>query len=84
MGHYLPRGVQLALAICEVLKKHHWNDLLLTYQVLLERYGYMRSYGGFKRVVAQLKSAKPKRKKERKVVTMFLAAANVWSRGALR
>ena len=53
-------------AIRKVLKKHHWNDLLLTYQVLLERYGYMRSYGGFKRVVAQLKSAKPKRKKERK------------------
>ncbi|MGI5877152.1 MAG: helix-turn-helix domain-containing protein, partial [Christensenellales bacterium] len=30
-------------AIRKVLKKHHWNDLLLTYQVLLERYGYMRS-----------------------------------------
>lgn len=50
-------------AIRRVLKKHHWSDLLLSYQILRERYGYTRSYGGFKRVAARLRGARPKRRK---------------------
>lgn len=45
------------------LKRHKWTDLLLAYQELVERDGYTRSYGGFKRVAAKLKSAKPDKKK---------------------
>ena len=47
------------------LKKHRWTDLLLAYQQLREN-GYTRSYGGFKRIVSQLKAGKPKRQKKRK------------------
>lgn len=47
------------------LKKHRWRDLLLAYQEMLE-HGYTRSYGGFKRIAAKLKAAKPKREKKRK------------------
>lgn len=43
------------------LKKHHWRDLLLAYQELVEKDGYTRSYGGFKRVAAKLRAAKPKK-----------------------
>jgi len=48
------------------LKKEKWKDLLLAYQRLLEK-GYKRSYGGFKRIAAKLRSdkavlKKPKRK----------------------
>ena len=39
------------------LKRHKWTDLLLAYQELVERDGYTRSYGGFKRIAAKLKSA---------------------------
>ena len=45
------------------LKKYKWSDLLLAYQELVERDGYTRSYGGFKRIAAKLKAAKPARKK---------------------
>ena len=41
------------------LKKYKWSDLLLAYQELVERDGYTRSYGGFKRIAAKLKAAKP-------------------------
>ena len=47
------------------LKKHRWTDLLLAYQEMRER-GYTRSYGAFKRIAAQLKASKPKRKKAHK------------------
>lgn len=49
-----------------VLKKHRWQDLLLAYQELCERWGYDRSYGGFKRIAAKLKGNKPKKKAKRK------------------
>lgn len=50
------------------LKKHKWKDLLLAYQELIQIDGYTRSYGGFKRIAAKLKSSKPnKRKKKRKL-----------------
>lgn len=48
------------------LKKYKWSDLLLAYQELVEKDGYTRSYGGFKRIAAKLKAAKPARKKAKK------------------
>lgn len=48
------------------LKQHKWIDLLLAYQVLVERDGYTRSYGSFKRVASKLKAEKPKKKKMKK------------------
>lgn len=45
------------------LKLHHWTDLLIAYQELVERDGYARSYGGFKRVASKLKNAKKSGKK---------------------
>ncbi len=48
------------------LKKYKWSDLLLAYQELVERDGYTRSYGGFKRVAARLKAMKSSKKKKRK------------------
>ena len=53
--------------IRRLAKKHHWEDLILAYQEMREKYGYRRSYGGFKRIVAKLKAAKGnKRRKARK------------------
>ncbi len=52
-------------AIRRQLKKQRWTDLLLAFQQMRER-GYTRSYGGFKRIAAQLRAAKPKRKKMRR------------------
>ena len=49
------------------LKKHKWKDLILAFQEMKEKYGYTRSYGGFKRIAAKLKKNKPaKQKKKRK------------------
>ena len=48
------------------LKKYKGSDLLLAYQELVEKDGYTRSYGGFKRIAAKLKAAKPARKKAKK------------------
>ena len=48
------------------LKKHKWTDLLLAYQDLIEKDGYTRSYGGFKRVVRSLKALKPDKRKKKK------------------
>ena len=48
------------------LKKYKWTDLLLAYQDLIEKDGYTRSYGGFKRVVRSLKALKPDKRKKKK------------------
>ena len=48
------------------LKKYKWTDLLLAYQDLIEKDGYTRSYGGFKRVVRRLKALKPDKRKKKK------------------
>lgn len=48
------------------VKKYKWNDLILAYQEMRDRYGYTRSYGGFKRLVSKLRALKPKKKKKRK------------------
>lgn len=47
------------------LKKHKWSDLILAYQELVEKDGYTRSYGGFKRVAARLKTLKPTKNKRK-------------------
>lgn len=52
--------------IRRILKKHRWQDVLLSYQEMREKHGYTRSYGGFKRMAAKLKGAKAKRKPTRK------------------
>ena len=48
------------------LKRHKWKDLILAYQELVERDGYTRSYGGFKRIAAKLRSEKAEKKRKRK------------------
>jgi len=48
------------------LKQCRWTDLILAYQLLVERDGYKRSYGSFKHIAAKLKGKKPRRKKKRK------------------
>lgn len=49
------------------IKKHHWKDILLAYQEMREKYGYTRSYGGFKRLISKLRSEKTiKKHKTRK------------------
>ena len=52
--------------IRRLVKKYHWEDLILAYQEMREKYGYTRSYGGFKRIVARLKAAKGNRKRRRR------------------
>ena len=48
------------------LKKYKWTDLILAYQELVEKDGYTRSYGGFKRIVSRLRELKPAKKKKKK------------------
>ncbi len=49
-----------------MMKKHHWKDVILAYQDMREKYGYTRSYGGFKRVAHKLREGKEnKRRKKR-------------------
>ena len=67
--HNMPRAhtAEEIRQIRRLVKKHHWEDLILTYQELREKYGYTRSYGGFKRIVAKLKATEwNKRSKARK------------------
>ncbi len=54
------RGIRQRLKQCE------WTDLLMAYQLSMERDGYTGSYGGFKRIAAKLKAAKPKPKKPKR------------------
>lgn len=48
------------------LKRHKWKDLILAYQELMEKDGYTKSYGGFKKIVSKLKALKPQKKKRKK------------------
>ena len=52
--------------IRRLAKKHNWEDLILAYQEMREKYGYTRSYGGFKRIVAKLKAVKGNKKRKRR------------------
>lgn len=57
------------------LKRHKWKDLILAYQELVERDGYTRSYGGFKRIVGKLKAQKPKKNKRKRKNKPYKRAA---------
>lgn len=46
------------------LKRHQWKDLIQAYQELIEKDGYTRSYGGFKRIAAKLREKKPEKKQK--------------------
>lgn len=50
--------------IRRLAKKYRWEDLILAYQEMREKYGYTRSYGGFKRIVARLRAAKGNTKRK--------------------
>lgn len=50
--------------IRRLVKKYHWEDLILAYQDMRKKYKYTRSYGGFKRIVAKLKAAKGNKKRK--------------------
>lgn len=66
--HYSPRAhtENELKQIRRVMKKHHWEDVILAYQDMREKYDYTRSYGGFKRVAHKLKEDKGnKRRKKR-------------------
>lgn len=52
--------------IRSVLKRHKWQDVLLSYQEVRDKHGYDKCYGTFKRIVSQLRSAKPKKRAKRK------------------
>lgn len=56
------------------LKKYKWTDRLLAYQELVEKDGYTRSYGGFKRIAARLKGAKPNKKKKKRKLKPYQRA----------
>ena len=51
--------------IKQTLKRVKWRDLLLAYQLLLQK-NYNRSYGGFKRIAARLRAEKPQKARTKK------------------
>ena len=57
------------------LKRHKWSDLILAYQELIEKDGYTRSYGGFKRIAEKLLSEKPPKKKKKRKPKPYQRAA---------
>ena len=57
------------------LKRHKWSDLILAYQELIEKDGYTRSYGGFKRIAEKLRSEKPQKKKKKRKPKPYQRAA---------
>ena len=66
--HNIPRAhsEQELKLIKRLAKKHKWNDLILVYQELKERYNYNKSYGGLKRVISRMKTEKLKKKLKKK------------------
>ena len=46
--------------------KKYKGDILLAYQTMIEKHGYTRSYGGFKRFVLKLRAGEPKKKKQKR------------------
>ena len=67
-SHRSPRAhtAEEVRQIRRLAKKHRWEDLILAYQEMQEKYGYTRSYGGFKRIVAKLKDVKGNKKRKRR------------------
>ena len=67
--HHSPRAhtAEEIRQIRRLAKKYRWRDLILAYQEMREKYGYARSYGGFKRIVSKLREEKAcKKRKKRK------------------
>ena len=67
--HHSPRAhtEEEIRQIRRLAKKHRWTDLILVYQQMREKYGYTRSYGGFKRIVGKLRAEnETKKRKKRK------------------
>lgn len=56
------------------LKRHKWQDLLLAYQELIEKDGYSRSYGSFKKIASRLKAVKGKKKKKKRKLKPYKRA----------
>ena len=44
--------------------KKYKGDILLAYQTMIEKHGYTRSYGGFKRLVLKPRAGEPKEEKQ--------------------
>lgn len=57
------------------LKKCCWTDVLMAYQLSIERDGFKGSYGGFKRIAARLKAEKGKKKKTKRSFKPYERAA---------
>ena len=66
--HHTPRAhtAEEIRQIRRLAKKHRWTDLILAYQEMQEKYGYTRSYGGFKRIVGKLRAEKGSKKRKRR------------------
>jgi len=75
--HHSPKAhtEEELLAIVRRLRRHGWKDLILVYQELVEKAGYTRSYGGFKRVAEWLRKGKVEEKKRQKRKNKPYAAA---------
>ena len=52
--------------IRRLAKKYMWTDLIRSYQDMTEKYGYTRSYGGFKRIVKKLAAEKGNKKRKKR------------------
>ena len=46
--------------------KKYKSDILLAYQTMIEKHGYIRSYGGFKRLVLKLRAGENLKRRNRK------------------
>ena len=57
------------------LKQCQWTDLLLAFQLSIERDGYSGSYGAFKAITRKLQEAKPKKKKRARKPKPYQRAA---------
>ena len=66
--HHSPRAhtEEETALILKRLKRHGWHDLIVVYRELVERDGYTRSYGGFKRLVRRLREEPIKKRRKRK------------------
>ena len=66
--HHTPRAhtAEEIRQIRRLAKKHRWTDLILAYQEMREKYGYTRSYGGFKLIVGKRRAEKGSGKRKRR------------------
>ncbi|MDO4370795.1 MAG: DDE-type integrase/transposase/recombinase [Clostridia bacterium] len=66
--HHSPRAhsAEEIKQIRRLAKKYRWEDLILAYQEMVEKYGYERSYGGFKRIVRKLSAEKGNKKRKKR------------------